>query len=236
MSSIAVVVSFVLIRSLRVQPVEALGWSWKRAISWLPVTLGCAVVAALVMGLRFLVFGPDSGMAIDDTRLLVVGNLSISLLMGLAAAVVLGVVPGNRENHMRPNEGISQSLRNGLLIGVPSSLVVAVVLAYVAVPQLVGGFIELRGPWLNPFALAVRYAVLFAAVMFLVYGGAAVLFHAALRVVLALRTPLPLNLVGFLDHAAACGLLRRVGGGYMFLHRTLLDYFALPGRSDAPRS
>ena len=29
-----------------------------------------------------------------------------------------------------------------------------------------------------------------------------------------------------LDRATDLGLMRRVGGGYVFLHRTLLDYFA----------
>ena len=62
--------------------------------------------------------------------------------------------------------------------------------------------------------------------MFLIYGGFTVLMHYVLRLWLAWRTPLPLDLVRMLDRASELGLLRRVGGGYVFLHRTLLDYFA----------
>jgi hypothetical protein len=32
--------------------------------------------------------------------------------------------------------------------------------------------------------------------------------------------------VRFLDHAAERILLRKVGGGYIFVHRMLLEYFA----------
>jgi len=37
---------------------------------------------------------------------------------------------------------------------------------------------------------------------------------------------LPRRLVPFLDHAAERIFLRKVGGGYIFIHRMLLDYFA----------
>ena len=36
----------------------------------------------------------------------------------------------------------------------------------------------------------------------------------------------PLNFVKFLDHCAKLILLKKVGGGYIFIHRMLLDYFA----------
>jgi hypothetical protein len=32
--------------------------------------------------------------------------------------------------------------------------------------------------------------------------------------------------VDFLDYATECILLRKVGGGYIFIHRLLQDYFA----------
>ncbi|MCA9572058.1 MAG: hypothetical protein KC656_29670, partial [Myxococcales bacterium] len=54
----------------------------------------------------------------------------------------------------------------------------------------------------------------------MVRGGWAVVMHLALRIVLAATTPLPLRLVPLLEAAADRGLLRRVGGGYLFLHRS----------------
>jgi hypothetical protein len=36
----------------------------------------------------------------------------------------------------------------------------------------------------------------------------------------------PINYARFLDYAAERVLLRKVGGGYVFIHRLLLEYFA----------
>ena len=38
---------------------------------------------------------------------------------------------------------------------------------------------------------------------------------------------IPWNYVKFLDYAAERILLRKVGGGYIFIHRMLLEYFAV---------
>jgi hypothetical protein len=42
-------------------------------------------------------------------------------------------------------------------------------------------------------------------------------------------TPRPWQYVRFLDYAADRVLLRRVGGGYSFIHPLLMDYFASLG-------
>ena len=60
----------------------------------------------------------------------------------------------------------------------------------------------------------------------LAYGGYACLSHYALRLALWRRGCLPLDCVAFLDFATDRVLLRRVGGGYMFVHRRIQDYFA----------
>lgn len=50
--------------------------------------------------------------------------------------------------------------------------------------------------------------------------------HFILRWLLAYYKHLPFHLVPFLEFAKERPLLRRVGGGYIFIHRTLLEYFA----------
>ena len=57
-------------------------------------------------------------------------------------------------------------------------------------------------------------------------GGAACLKHLVLRRWLIRNGSTPWNYVRFLDHAAQRILLRKVGGGYVFIHRMLLEYFA----------
>jgi hypothetical protein len=40
------------------------------------------------------------------------------------------------------------------------------------------------------------------------------------------RGHIPLNYVGFLNYAAERVFLQKVGGGYIFIHRLLLEHFA----------
>ena len=61
-------------------------------------------------------------------------------------------------------------------------------------------------------------------------GGLACLRHGLLRALLWRTRSLALNIPHFLDYAAERILLRKVGGGYIFLHPLLLDYFAARGR------
>jgi hypothetical protein len=60
----------------------------------------------------------------------------------------------------------------------------------------------------------------------LLNGGLAALRHGVLRFLLWRAGAIPWNYPGFLDSAAECILLRKVGGGYIFVHRLLLEYFA----------
>jgi DNA polymerase III delta prime subunit len=57
-------------------------------------------------------------------------------------------------------------------------------------------------------------------------GGAACVQHFVLRFLLWCTRSLPLNYPRFLDYATERILLRKVGGGYIFIHRSLLEYFA----------
>jgi hypothetical protein len=47
-----------------------------------------------------------------------------------------------------------------------------------------------------------------------------------LRLILWLKGYTPFKFIKFLDHCAKLILLRKVGGGYIFVHRMLLEYFA----------
>ena len=57
-------------------------------------------------------------------------------------------------------------------------------------------------------------------------GGHACLEHIVLRLLLVRNGSAPWNYAKFLDHASERILLRKVGGGYIFIHRMLQEYFA----------
>jgi serine/threonine protein kinase len=57
-------------------------------------------------------------------------------------------------------------------------------------------------------------------------GGIAVWRHGVIRLLLRRAGAFPRHYVRFLDEAANCILLQKIGGGYSFVHRLLLEYFA----------
>jgi hypothetical protein len=59
-----------------------------------------------------------------------------------------------------------------------------------------------------------------------VAGGGACIKHYVLRFSLIRNGATPWNYVKFLDYCADRILLHKVGGGYMFIHRMLLEWFA----------
>jgi hypothetical protein len=56
-------------------------------------------------------------------------------------------------------------------------------------------------------------------------GGKTCLQHVLLRWMLTRNGSAPSHYAAFLNYAAERILLRKVGGGYTFIHRYLLDYF-----------
>jgi hypothetical protein len=65
-------------------------------------------------------------------------------------------------------------------------------------------------------------------------GGLAVVQHGVLRVLLAITGRLPLRLVAALDVAAERALLRKLGGGYIFIHDELREHLAAATARRAP--
>jgi hypothetical protein len=87
----------------------------------------------------------------------------------------------------------------------------------------IGGILD---GWHKGLAYAWIAAIVTGLLAALLSGGLASLRHAILRLLLWRSSALPLKAPHFLDYAAERILLRKVGGGYIFLHPLLLNYFA----------
>ena len=57
-------------------------------------------------------------------------------------------------------------------------------------------------------------------------GGITYIKHHVLRILLWRNNYAPWNYIRFLDYAAERVFLHKVGGGYIFTHRLLMEYFA----------
>jgi hypothetical protein len=82
---------------------------------------------------------------------------------------------------------------------------------------------------LNGLAVGISIGLSSCLLFGLFYGGNAVLQHYTLRWLLARNGGLPFRdrqLIPFLDYCAERIFLRKVGGGYIFVHRLLMEHFA----------
>ena len=156
----------------------------------------------------------------------------IMLVVGAIGAVMGGLIGGLRGREVtrrtRPNQGIRQSARNALLAGALFGIIGSVLFtltfagyyaatdpAWLQLDYLLDyGVVALTSGWALGLIGALRY------------GGLAVIQHLTLRAVLAATGSLPFNLTAPLNEACDRTLLQKVGGGYIFIHRALLEYFA----------
>jgi hypothetical protein len=158
---------------------------------------------SLLIGL-WLVLGLSGGL---------LGWLNFGPVGGLVAVLfgvlVFGLSYGNIETRGFPNEGIHRSARNACVVGSVAGSLLGLV-------SVLGGGV-VAGVVVGLFSgLAVGRQT----------EGEACLRHIVLRLALIRTRSTPWNYVRFLDYAAERILLRKVGGGYAFIHRMLLEYFA----------
>jgi hypothetical protein len=120
-------------------------------------------------------------------------------------------------------------MRRALLVGL-FALVIGVLEVYASAlpPDMVSNG---QSPWyfggffVSLFLTVILYVIYFLPII-LWAGGRASLQHLVLRLLLVRNKAAPWKYVSFLDEATDRLLLRKVGGGYVFMHRLLLDYFA----------
>ena len=144
--------------------------------------------------------------------------LTFAVVFGLIGGFLGEVIDRDKVVNISPNEGIHLSLKNGLKIyGYFGGVV--------GVGVMIGLFLG-REPL--DVASWSFFGLWLSGVFGLKRGGSAVLKHYSLRLILWLTgaTPSLARFIPFLDHCAKLILLKKVGGGYMFIHRSLLEYFA----------
>lgn len=204
---------------------ENLVWSLWDALSWQHIyrNLKFGLLGGLVFGLAVgLMMNPVSG-----------------LLGGVVGFLVIGLIFGSISNMLQvneitirihPNEGVRRSWQNMLIGGLAFSLGGGLVFCLI---------LSLRGSYafslVGNQSIALIYALIFGFVIgMLRYGGAAVIKHYILRLLLRFRCHTPWNFAAALDEAVSRTLMTRVGGGYRFYHRLLQEHFAEREVSDLP--
>lgn len=201
----------------KVKLAELLIWSWEKAFIGLKWGLLIGVCVGATTTLILELFDNDPTYRIL-TLIFYVTYWGISgTIIGM---IIGGITTRKMSSKTSPNQGVHQSFKNalgGALIGgvIQRLLFVELFLmliAFLTKTQFMG-----RLDYIPAFGLAFG---------FLFLGGGAVIFHYSLRIILARTRCAPWNYVRFLDYCAYRIFLRKVGGGYIFIHRLLQEYFA----------
>jgi predicted lipid-binding transport protein (Tim44 family) len=140
-----------------------------------------------------------------------------------------------------PNEGMRLSIRNsvfgGLIAGLSTGLIIVLaseILFSGMLSQIIfvlsNGRIPVDALWIH--VLVVGLFIGLIAVFW--YGGLDVIQHYILRLILVIHRHTPANYARFLDYAVDRIFLQKVGGGYRFIHRLLLEHFAEMSETKKP--
>jgi NACHT domain len=194
----------------KIVPLEQLSWSWQRARS------SSRCVSELLAG---VIFGLILGMILWLSSGEVLG-LSFGLISGLIFGLffVLGSGLGSSEINKRttPNQGIRSSVKNSWIVGLIGGLVFGVMFGLTA---------PLFGQNESIIKIGLIGGMIFGLLFGLKYGGAAWTQHLVLRWILHQKGHIPWNYAKFLDFASERLLMKKIGGGYVFFHRMLLEHF-----------
>jgi hypothetical protein len=220
--------------STRIKPREAIVWSWRgiwHGISkrFLPYMIGGLIIVLILELARVTANG-------------LIGGIVVGLGFGLIGGFVSGLVDGlsmelpDDHKRIRPNQGIWQSARNGLLFALSFGLgggVVCGLVGVVAYRMVYGVSLE---QVFDPFS-GIIFGLVGGLIAGFAGGGDAWIQHGLMRLLLWRANVIPWDYVRFLDYATECILLRKVGGGYIFIHGLLLEHFAgleAPGGEPEP--
>ena len=149
-----------------------------------------------------------------------------SLVTGFAGLFFGGIRGGVSERKTVPNQGIKLSIRNatfkGLMVGLIGLVITTAFFSYLEY-QVDSTFTEavFEGLFMS---LAVNVVV--GPLVAFRTGWFDVIKHYSLRFILSYKKYTPKDVVGVLNYASKLILMQRVGGGYIFIHRLLLEHFA----------
>jgi hypothetical protein len=226
-------------------------WSWKRLGHHLLSKPLRVLLLGLSIGLtgliRWLISGLISGLTFGLSFWLSYG-LSYGLSMGMSIALIYWLLISlfqavvsetmEEQHRVRAGQGIRRSGYNGLILGLTSSVVC--VLVYLLSRVIFWASINVGNHLFHidigsvalsiDLSFSLPYGLVFGLacglLVALLKGGLAWFQHATLHLLLWRAGSVPWRYVQFLDSAADHILLCKVGGGYIFVHRFLLEYFA----------
>ncbi len=135
------------------------------------------------------------------------------LMIGTITSIITSIFSGYRgrlaENESSPQTILWLSTRNALVNGIILGTALGFVITFI-----------------GDVTLGITYGVSLGLLAVFWYGGLDVLQHFLLRFILWQSGLIDWKLNSFLDYSVKRIFMRKVGNGYIFIHRILQDYFA----------
>ena len=226
---------------IHIRPAEIVIWSW--------IEVGRNFISNIQKGLSIGIVITICVMIIISGTSVFFYGLSYGFRYGLIYGIIIGLVSGVatilsgvlrsgwsntilEEHHiLQANEGIHRSARNafiaacffGCIGGIASGIVCGLAFGWIG---------QIRDWSIIGIGFAIICSIIFAMQAAALNGGIACIEHYMLRLYLWRAGCIPWKYSRFLDFADERILLRKLGGGYMFDHRLLLEYFASLDVSD----
>jgi hypothetical protein len=142
---------------------------------------------------------------------------------GMVGAVLGIVQEDDALNATGFRKPILQSLKSAALAGLAVALIVVGILL---IPSGIATLLKLFSVSVVESRAAVQYGLLFGLVALLMHGGIDIILYFVLYLSLYLKGYIPWHYTKFLDYTTDRNFLRKVGGGYIFIHRLLMEHFA----------
>jgi hypothetical protein len=217
---------------------ERLHWNWQGFVQKRHLQATFKVFGQVLFFFGFCSYVPTYiltyGWMIGLKMGMLMGGL-LGLSFGLLYWFLLGLGHALEPEHLddkdrfRFNQGIHRSWCWSLVfssIGTP--LIVVIAFFNLSVTLGLNPNLSLHWSYHPEYGWSAFWMVVITAfvVLWIIYTGSTILRHYVIRALLASYHLFPWHAKTFLDDANSRVLLRRVGGGYSFLHRLLLDYFA----------
>jgi len=200
---------------MEIKTVETLTWSWAKARrNIVPGALVGAIAGCAFKVPYELILNPYHLEILDFSEgYFPWRSIYRGTVFGLSTGLLFGFIrswtgPGIRRKATLPNQGIRQSAKHSLFFGFFGwlSLSIAAFILDRSIVSTWGVFGLLFGACLG--------------------GGEACIKHLLLRIMLWRNGAIAWNYAAFLDWGVERIFLQKVGGGYIFVHRLLLEHFA----------
>jgi len=194
------------LKSNQIETVEMVRWSWLKAkesiYTGFRIGLSIGVISALSMQIINFMLGFGL-IAID----FLIHYLFNGIGVGLVYVLMNGLSGSVIEVTTAPNQGIIKSAKNALGFMVICIITLSILANIAGLNFMFGTIAGLLFGVLSP-------------------AGLACMQHITLRLVLYFNNYAPWNYTRFLDWTTQLIFLQKVGGGYIFIHRLLLEHFA----------